>query len=116
MLSFISSKFINYLCFNFISHLSDDLGSLVRCDFDTAVDGGTITFTVDGKIYADAVVKNIYQLLGGNEIFPCVSVCPLDPLTEQEEGNTDDDNECCDNDDYSDVADDDVLYNYYTNH
>jgi hypothetical protein len=41
---------------------------------------------VDGKIYADAVVKNIYQLLGGNEIFPCVSVCPLDPLTEQEEG------------------------------
>lgn len=85
---------------------SNCLGSLVRCDFDTAVDGGTITFTVDGKLYTDAIVKNIYQLLGGNEIFPCVSVCPLDPLTEQEEGNVGDDNN----------VDVDMFDDYFTNH
>jgi len=86
-------------------------GSLVRCDFDTSLDGGTITFTVDGKLFSDATVKNVYQLLGGNEIFPCVSVCPLDPLTEQEEGNSNhNDNDDNDNDENIDDIDDDYIF------
>ena len=70
----------------------------MRCDFDTTLDGGTVTFTVDGQLLIDATVRNVYQLLGGNEIFPCVSVCPLDPLTEQEEGDDNDDEDDDDND------------------
>lgn len=59
--------------------------SLVRCDFDTSLDGGTLTFSIDGKILEDVTLKNVYSLLGGSEIFPCVCLCPLDPLTEEEQ-------------------------------
>lgn len=59
--------------------------SIVRIDFDTELDGGTLTFTVDGKRLEDIVLKDVYSLLGGTEIFPVICLAPLDPLTEKEQ-------------------------------
>lgn len=59
--------------------------SVVRIDFDTALDGGTLTFTVDGRVLEDAVLTGVYAMLGGSEIFPCICLSPLDPLTEKEQ-------------------------------
>jgi hypothetical protein len=59
--------------------------STVRIDFDTELDGGTVTFTVDGKRLDDIVLKDVYAMLGGNEIFPVICLSPLDPLTAKEQ-------------------------------
>ena len=45
--------------------------------------GGTLSFYVNGT-KLDFIVEDVYSLLGGNELFPCVSLCPLDPLTPEQ--------------------------------
>jgi hypothetical protein len=56
------------------------IGSLVRCDLDTGLDGGTLIFTVNGVRLDEYAIKNVYTLLGGTEIFPVITLCQLDPL------------------------------------
>lgn len=54
-------------------------GSIVKCELNTDLNGGTLSFYIDGK-KLDYEVKGVYSLLGGSEIFPVVSMCPLDPV------------------------------------
>ena len=51
--------------------------SCVRCELNTDVDGGTLSFSIDGTPL-EYVLFGVYSLLGGSEIFPCLSMCPLD--------------------------------------
>ena len=51
--------------------------SIVKCEFDSNLEGGTIRFYVNEK-KIDFELSNVYSLLGGTEIFPIISVCPLD--------------------------------------
>jgi thiol-disulfide isomerase/thioredoxin len=54
------------------------LGSKVRVELDSDLGGGTLSFTVDSKSLEEFVIPNVYQLLGGSEIFPCVCMSPYD--------------------------------------
>lgn len=51
-------------------------GSLVTCHFDTGLDGGTLSFSIDSKPL-EVAVKNVFSLLGGDELYPCMALCPL---------------------------------------
>lgn len=53
--------------------------SIIRLEFDTSLDGGTLRFTVDSEVL-DVTIINVYQMLGGTEIFPCISMCPKNPV------------------------------------
>lgn len=53
--------------------------SLIVCEFDTASNGGTLRITVDGVPLESATVSDVYEKLGGQEIFPCICLSPLDP-------------------------------------
>ena len=54
-------------------------GTIIRCELDTNLNGGTVRFFVDGLLLS-AEVGDLYNLLGGSEIYPIISTCPLDPV------------------------------------
>lgn len=54
-------------------------GSVLTCVFDTVADGGTLRISVD-SVPVDVVITGVYDLLGAEEIYPCVCMCPLDPV------------------------------------
>jgi thiol-disulfide isomerase/thioredoxin len=52
-------------------------GSLVTCIFDTDKDGGRLSFEIDG-VGLDEVLTGVFSMLGGDEVFPCVCMFPVD--------------------------------------
>ena len=69
-------------------------GCLVKCLLDTSLNGGTLTLTIERIAVGDSIIppnpeetfaftiSDIYSLLGGSELFPCISISPLDPEVE----------------------------------
>eukprot|EP01038_Epipyxis_sp_PR26KG_P004458 gene4458-6304_t len=58
-------------------------GSLAKCVLDTS-NGGSISFYIDEEKIEGASMSGLYQLLGAQEIFPVVCMCPLDEVESAE--------------------------------
>lgn len=58
------------------------LDSLVTCEFDSGLNGGTLRFFIDKQLVENILVENVYGLLGASEVFPCLCVCPFDRIDE----------------------------------
>jgi thiol-disulfide isomerase/thioredoxin len=56
--------------------------SHVRIELDSDTDGGILQFFLDDVLLEGCSIRNVYKLLGGNEIFPCVCMCPFDIMDE----------------------------------
>lgn len=68
-------------------------GSLVTCVFDTDTQGGRLSFEVDG-ISLNTEVTGVFALLGGEEIFPCICVFPVEnDMAEPEKTSGDEEEE-----------------------
>eukprot|EP01033_Poteriospumella_lacustris_P010457 gene10460-7435_t len=52
--------------------------SIIVCEFDTT-EGGTLRVFIDGKKIDAIEITSVYEKLGGAEIFPCLSISPLEP-------------------------------------
>ena len=74
-------------------------GCIVKCQFDTGTDGGVLTFRIERVVVSNTIVsvpadlilaetaleytvKDVFTLLGGQELFPVISMSPLDPVIE----------------------------------
>lgn len=53
-------------------------GSVVTVFFDSNR-GGVLTFSVD-SIALDLVIEDVFEMLETDEVFPCLSLCPLDAV------------------------------------
>merc|ERR1712110_1099162 len=61
---------------------------IITCTLDSDNESGILTFSVRNKNektgkYGDALeleFKNVFDLLGDEEIYPCVSICPYDDV------------------------------------
>jgi len=53
--------------------------SLVTCTLDTDTDGGVLTFTVDGIPLDGVRLTNVFRMLGGSVLYPCISLSPFEP-------------------------------------
>lgn len=74
-------------------------GCLVKCILDTSLNGGTlsckverisvgdVTIPVNPKETFEFSIGDVYSMLGGSELFPCISISPLDPEVEVFEKN-----------------------------
>jgi thioredoxin-like negative regulator of GroEL len=56
--------------------------SLIRVELNSEEHGGSLEFFVDGVKLEGFPLHNVYKLLGGNEAFPCVCMCPFDLIDE----------------------------------
>ena len=54
--------------------------SVVVCELDTNTNGGTLTIYLDGEKIDLLTTENVYEKLGGSELFPCISIGPIDPV------------------------------------
>jgi hypothetical protein len=54
--------------------------SLVQCELDTNLNGGTLLFYIDSKKVEGIEITQLFKLLEASEIFPCVCMSPL-PLS-----------------------------------
>ena len=54
--------------------------TLLSCELDSSLNGGTLRFFVDKNPLESIEVSNLYSLLGASEIFPCLCLCPLDRI------------------------------------
>jgi hypothetical protein len=54
-------------------------GSSITCHLDTDSAGGRLTFEVDGQDVG-VCVSGVFELLGADELFPCVCLAPFDDL------------------------------------
>ena len=58
-------------------------GSRVTMVLDTDAEGGTLAFEVDGQRLRNpkdgaTELTNIFAMLGSNQLYPCLNLCPLD--------------------------------------
>ncbi|CAE7518614.1 Trx-2, partial [Symbiodinium microadriaticum] len=54
--------------------------SVVTCELDSGLNGGTLRFFVDKKPLENIEVTNVYSLLGASEVFPALCLCPFDSI------------------------------------
>lgn len=52
--------------------------SKITCEFNTEEDGGVLNFKINDVLLSDIVLKGVFKLLGGSEVFPCLCFAPLD--------------------------------------
>ena len=53
--------------------------SVVRLEFDTDLDGGTLRFYIDAQLLEQATITNVFSLLSSaEEIYPVIAFSPLD--------------------------------------
>jgi thiol-disulfide isomerase/thioredoxin len=55
---------------------------VVGCKLDTS-DGGILSFYVNGVYFDELKIVDIFKKLGGNEIFPCICISPVDEIEVQ---------------------------------
>ena len=53
-------------------------GSTIVLELDTVSNGGTLSIFIDGEKIDSITTSNLFEKLGGAELFPCISTCPID--------------------------------------
>jgi hypothetical protein len=53
-------------------------GTVINCEFDSDAEGGILRIFEENNALLYEF-KDVFEKLGGSEVFPCVCMCPLDP-------------------------------------